>query len=400
MDTLRPYVHIVLKRLWLILLLVVVTAGGIYLTMAAQPVAYNATVRLRVTVTETEDVALFSTVRPPAGDQQELRTGVEFIDILRNRDVAWEAAHALNQELGTNVTADWILEAIWPRIEGTTIVVTYRNLPTATLARRMAEVHIQKALDFYRQIRTRTVTLTRTFLEQQLADQAEALNQARQRLRDFLLQHNLADIRREATALQDQVRALQLERDKAQVAAEQAQAIAAAYRREAAALERRAAALADRDPDQAAALRAQAQALAAQALEQEAAAAGHRARVNEYDRLITQYQNRLAELLGLESEYAQLQMDIRLAEDRYTFLADKLAEARTKEQLALETGYLQVVQDGREPVTPVARPVIRYVLYGVFVATLLGIVLALVLELIANLLGRAVPETQPRREPL
>ena len=401
MDALKPYVQIVWKRIWLVVLLVAVTVGGIYYTMASQPVNYQATVRLQALLVEPEDVALFTRVRQPTGDEAKVRIGVEFIDVLRNRDVAWDTAYTLNEELGTNLTADQVLEAMWPRIEGTTVIVVYRNLPSATLARRMAEVHIAKALAFYRSMRTRSVTATRVFLEEQVAAQREVVNAARQQLRDFLLKYNLADIDREATALQDQIRALTLERDRAQVAAEQAQAIATAYRQEAARLRRQAEGLTEEDQtDKANTLQAQAQSLESEALVQEAAAAGHRARVEEYDRLIAQYQTRLAELIGLQNEYQRLQLDIRMAEEQYAFLVEKLNEAKTKEELALSSGYLQIIEGEREPVTRAPKPIVRYVLYGALVASLLGVVLTLALEVVGHLFRRPVAASQPRQETL
>ncbi len=401
MDSLKPYVQIILKRLWLIALLVTVTVGGIYYTVASQPVHYQATVRLQALLVEPEDVALFTRVRQPTGDEAKVRIGVEFIDVLRNRDVAWDTASTLNDELGTSLTADDILEAMWPRIEGTTVIVVYRNLPSATLARRMAEVHIAKALAFYRSMRTRSVTATRIFLEKQVVEQQEAVNAARQQLRDFRLKYNLTDIDREATALQDQIRALMLERDRAQVAAEQAQALARAYRQEATRLRQQATTLAAAgQEDEATATQAQARSLEAEALAQDALAAGHRARVDEYDRLIAQYQTRLAELIGLQNEYQRLTLNIRMAEDQYAFLVDKLNEARTKEELALSSGYLQIIEGEREPVTRAPRPIARYVLYGAFVALLLGIVLALALEVVTHLLRRPVAASHPRQETL
>ncbi len=398
MNTLGTYANIVIKRLWLIALLVVVTVVGIYYVDTSRPPNYQATVRLQVLVTEPENVAIFATVRQTVNDEQKLRTGVEFIDVLRNRKVAWEAARAINKELGTSITADDILEAMWPRIEGTTVVVTYRNVPTATLAKRMADVHIEKALAFYRTMRTRSVTAARVFIEQQVEQQQATLSQARARLRDFQLKYNLSDVNRESTAVQDQIRSLRLERDRAQLQADQALASARIYRQQAKRLREEAATVREEDPEQADTLLAQAREYEAKALAQEAVAAGQQAMVARYERLTTAYENRLAELIGLQGEYERLVTEVKLAEDRYAFLADKLSEARIKEEQALSSGYLQVIEAAREPVQPAPRQTVRFVLFGAFLALLLGVVLAFALEFFGNLVGRPATAPHPQRE--
>ena len=387
MDDLKVYVRIVLKRLWLIALLVVITVGGVYYFESTRPPKYQATVRLQILAVEPEDVTLFTPLRQPGGEQQIERTRAEFINVLRNREVAWDAARTINKELGTSITADDIINVMWPREEGEYLIVTYVSADTATLAKRMADVHIQKALEYYRAERTRSVTAARVFIEKQVQQQAEALSRARDNLAKFQLKYNLADIDREATALQDQIRALQLERDRAQVEADRAAASAEVYRQKAQALRDEATRLRESDAERADALTAQADTLEARAIAEEATVAAQRAAIARYERLIAGYENHLAELIGLQGEYQSLVNAVKEAEDHYAFLADKLSEARIKEDQALNSGYIQVVEAAREPVQPAPRQTARLVFYAAALAAMLGVVLAFVLEAAERLLS-------------
>lgn len=400
MSELIPYVQIILKRLWLIALLVVVTVAGIYYVESTRPPKYQASVRLQILTVEPEDVTLFTPLRQPGSQQQIERTGVEFINVLRNREVAWEAAREINKELGTSITADDILSVMWPWLEGEFLYVTYVSADTATLAKRMADVHIQKALDYYRTERTRSVTAARLFIEKQVQRQAEALSHARDNLAKFQLKYNLADIDREATAVQDQIRSLKLERDRAQIAADEAAASARVYREKARALREQADRTRQDDPERAAELDAQADTLEARAIAQEAALESQRAAISRYERLITAYQNRLAELIGLEGEYKSLVNAVKEAEDRYAFLAGKLNEAKIKEDQALNSGYIQVIEAAREPVQPAPRQTTRLIFYGAALATMLGVILAFVLEALSRLVsgrGAITPAQQETR---
>ncbi len=387
MGELSTYVHIVVKRLWLIALLVLVTVIGLYYAETTRPPKYQARVRLQVLSVEPEAVSLFTPLRQAAGKQEIERTAVEFLSVLRNRKVAWDAAREINKEMGTNLTGDDIVDHLWPWIEGEFISVTYVSVKSASLAKRIADVHIAKALEYYRSIRTRNVTDVRIFLEKQLTKQADMLAEARKNLQDFQLRYNLADLQREATAVQDQIRTLELQRDSAELAAAQARAKARVYRTRAATL--RVQAEKSGDEERAADLRHQADGYEDRAVAQDAVAAAQDAAVKQYEHMITSYQNRLAELIGLQSEYKERVDAVHREEARYAFLSDKLNEARIKEQLALDHGYIQVVEAAREPVEPAPKKISKRVLYGAGGALMLGIILAFVLEAVERALGRS-----------
>ncbi len=393
MTELNAYIHIIVKRLWLIALLVIVAVVGVYVIESRRPPKYQATVRLQILTIEPENVTLFTPVRQIPSAQQISRTVNEFISVLRNRQVAWDAAREINKELGTHLTADDIIKVMWPRAVGDFLTVTYVSADTATLAKHMADVHIAKALEYYRTTRTRSVTEARLFIEKQVRQQEEALSLARSHLRDFQLRYDISDIHREALAVQDQVRTLQMARDNAQVGVDKAQAMAAVYRKQAQELRKQAERLATSDSQRANSLRAQAATFEAKAVTEEANAGAGQAAISRYDDLIATYKNHLAELIGLEGEYNRLVKEVARAEDRYTFLSDKLNEAQIKEALALNNGYIQVVEAAREPVEPVAKPFSRLVLFAAGLALMLGIVLAFVLEFVERLLARrrAIP---------
>ncbi len=390
MDNLRTYVDIVIKRLWLIALLLVVTVGGIYVVASSQPPKYQTTVRLQILGVEPDAVTLFTPVRQVPTAQQLDRIGADFINVLRNRDVAWKTARQVNKELGTHLTADEIIKIIWPWLDGEYIYVRFVEADTATLAKRLAEVHIQNALAYYRTERSRSVVVTRQFIEQEAKKQAEVLAQAQDALTKFRLRYNLADVDREVQALQDQIRVLQLERDRTQIKADQAEAAAQVYQRHARDLRRQADALAEDDP-QRERLLAQAQEFENKSHVQESLVAGQQAAIKRYDRLINEYENRLAELLGIQNEYENLVQHVQQEQKHYAFLQEKLQEATIKEDQALHSGYIQVVEDAHEPVRSAPRNIGRLVFYGAALALMIGVVLAFLLEFLANLSRRRSP---------
>jgi len=388
MSELSGYLQIIAKRLWLIALLVVVTVSGIYYVESTRPPKYQAMVRLQVLAVESEDVTLFTPLRQAVSDELIRRTEEEFINVLRNREVAWEAARVINAESQTSLTADDIIDVMWPILEGDFLRITYVSADTATLAQRIANVHVEKALEYYRSSRTRGVHEIRLFIEKQLAQQQEKLLAAQGRLRKFQLKYNLTDIDREAASLQEQVRALQLQRDQVQRDMERAQAMAQTYEERAQAVRARAKALADTDEDLAKAYQAQALSYDSRAVDQRALAAGQKAALRNFDRLIADYKADLSNLIALETTYDNLQYEVKQERDRVTFLSDKLNEAKIKEEQALSGGYLQVVEEAREPVQPAPRQTWRLVLFGAALATIVGIVLAFLLEFLGGLFGQ------------
>ena len=398
MENVGQYIDIVIKRLWLIALLLVITVGGIYYVASSRPPKYQTTVRLQILGVEPDAVTLFTPIRQVPTAQQLDRIGADFINALRNRDVAWESARQINKELGTHLTADDIINVIWPWIDGEFIYVRIVEADTATLAKRMAEVHIQNALTYYRTERSRSVVVARQFIEQEMKKQAESLARAQDALTKFRLRYNLADVDREVEALQDQIRGLQLERDRAQVKADQAEAGAQTYRSLANSLRRKAAALPEEDTDAIQRLLAQAEDYEARAGVQDAVVASQQAAIRRYDRLITDYENRLAELIGIQNEYEDLVRRVAREEDQYAFLQNKLNEARIKEDQALHSGYIQVVEAAHEPVRVAPRNVGRLVFYGAALALMIGVVLAFLLELLGRLTRRTAPIPTARRE--
>ncbi len=387
MDNLRVYINIVLKRLWLIALLLVITVGGIYYTASSRPPKYQTTVRLQILGVEPDAITLFTPVRQVPTAQQLDRIGADFINALRNRDVAWKSARQINKELGTHLTADDIIKVIWPWLDGEFIYVRIVEADTATLAKRMAEVHIENALAYYRTERARSVIVARQFIEQEVKKQEDVLAQTRDTLTKFRLRYNLADVDREIEALQDQIRALRLERDRAQVKAEQAESGARTYRHLAQTLRQQASSLSP-DNVQHEALLSQAREYETRAGVQDAVVAGQQAAIRRYDRLINDYENRLAELIGIQEEYESLVHRVKQEEDQYAFLQSKLKEAQVKEDQALHSGYIQVVEAAHEPVRAAPRNIGRLVFYGAALALMIGVVLAFLLEFLSHLARR------------
>jgi len=87
----RGYGAILLRWLWLILLLMVVTVGVIYLRASAAPPEYQATVTLQVIAQEPEEVSLYTTLRSAATEELMRSVRAEFVGVLGSTTIAWQS---------------------------------------------------------------------------------------------------------------------------------------------------------------------------------------------------------------------------------------------------------------------------------------------------------------------
>jgi len=108
------YFNIIRKRLWLTILLFIVTIGVILaISYTAKPV-YRATVRLQVLASDSSDVSLFTEYRSSSTATDIQQAQNDFMRALKSGFVAWQTIADLNLEIG----ALDLLEGLSTAVEG------------------------------------------------------------------------------------------------------------------------------------------------------------------------------------------------------------------------------------------------------------------------------------------
>lgn len=385
------YLNIIRRRLWLIILLFIVTiAAVVFISATADPV-YRASVRLQVVASEPQEVALFSSFQAGASATELAAAQTDFIRALQSGIVAWQTIAELNLGIG----AYDLLNSLAITTEGPFISVEVEADDPAT-AESLATRHVENALTYYRTTRARPSTVIRQFIGEQLKEEEERMNEAKKASLDFRLSHNLESVERETTAFQDMVRNLLSQRDQATLAIAGADAKAVVYEAEienALTMAEEAASLdytATADH-----YKGVARALSSLLVEERAAAEAKRVEVTELNRLIGERGAELASLLKLTTEYDQLRRVVWQAENNCNFLWGKNNEAVLKEDQAMNVGFIQIVEPARRPDAPAASQMRLMLPIGAVASILGGIGLAFVLEFLQSV-GKALRAQRAR----
>jgi len=391
------YFIIVWKRLWLILLLLVVTEAVILtLSYTAKPV-YRASVRLQVLATDRADVSLFTQYRSSSTVDEILQAQSDFTRALKSGFVAWKTIADLNLEIG----ALDLLAGLSTAAEGDFLIVTVESDDPGR-AEDIANTQVDNALEYYRGVRATPSRVLREFVSGLLASEKENMLDAEKALLDFKQEHNLESIKQETTSLQDMLRSLKMERERALIEQERAAIFAQTYRAE----QKKAADKADEigamTKDGEAEGEAQkevapytqkfyldlARQHEATALNYEAQRDGYARSLTVYDKAITERSDELRDLLGLYAEYNALERDLTQATNNYNFLWEKENEARLKQAQAEQLGYIQITEPARKPDAPVSSKTLQLAAAGGAASVLTGLVLAFLIEFLSSL-GKA-----------
>jgi uncharacterized protein involved in exopolysaccharide biosynthesis len=399
----RPFLRILRRRWWLLLLLPLVTAAAVIAVAGTSGPEYMASEQLQINVVDPQEVPLFSQSRYTASSEQVQSVHDEFYDVIRLPSVAWRTI----ADLGLDLAAAELIERIDSQHQFDFVTVTAR-MPTPELAQKVVSAQVENALDAYRTIRSTPAQTSRDFIEAQLTQQSQTLAAADEALQDFQLKNEVSDLERETLAYQDLLRSLRAARDAAQVEAARNDRLAAEYRTLAGQTQKQLDALQPNQETASAAptpaatpapalaaeietLQAQAQRQRAAANDYAAAAAGHRAAIAEYDRQLSERQQQLIYLLGLQERYRSLVNRLARAQATYDFLADKADEARLKLMQGSNVGYLQVVDPAQLPDQALPSRTWQLLLVGVLISLVAAISLAFVLEALESSLGRPAP---------
>jgi len=436
---LKSYGAILRRWFWLILLLVVVTVAVIYYRSFTAPPEYQASVTLQVIAQEPEEVALFTPIRGTGTEEQIRAVRGQFVSILESTTIAWRTVG----ELDLNISARQLLEDITVRQEDEFVTVMAQAVgPRA--AEVLVSTHVNQALEYYRQVRSRPVEIAEQFIAEQLQDSKEELAEAEKDFLEFKLKHKIGSLHREIGALQDVIRALSQKRDEARVEIERSLALAAEMENgaaealklseEAKAEAQQAAEVLKRAEEAEAEVEAEAEAEAeakteaemespeatetpenveeaeARAEEAEAtadhylgvahtfetsainyAAAPEAARTAEaeYGQIIAKREAGLVTLIGLGAEYDTLENSLQQARERVSFLAGKANEAEIKKSQALAAGYLQIIEPAHTPGSPMPSNIWQLMALGAVVSLIVGTILAFLLEILTGRRRRA-----------
>ena len=379
------YLNVIRRRLWLIVLLFIITVGGVlYLSRTAKPV-YRASVRLQVVASEPQEVALFSEFKAGATGQELVDSQTEFIRSLQTGIVAWQTIADLNLGIG----AYDLLKSQSISTEGPFITVIVEADDPA-VAETLATTHVENALRYYRTTRARPSTVIREFISERLTLAEEEFKKAKDTLRQFKLTHALDSLESEIASYQDTIRRLQSQRDQALIDSEQADVKAEKYRVEQEEATRAAAvALGWENTATAAHFRGMAQAYAISATNEEARALAARTEIERLGKLIEERGAELASLISLTERYDVLRQSLAQAEGNYYFLSDKENEALLKEDQAMNVGFIQIVEPARRPDQPAPSQMTRLMLVAGVSSILGGVILAFILEFLSSV-GRAM----------
>jgi len=386
------YVYIIWKRLWLIVLLLVVTEGVILgLSFTAKPV-YRASVRLQVLATDRADVSLFTQYRSSSTVDEIQQAQSDFTRALKSGFVAWKTIADLNLEIG----ALDLLAGLSTAAEGDFLIVTVESDDPGR-AEDIANTQVENALEYYRAVRATPSRVLRQFVSDLLASEKQKMLDAEKALLDFKQKHNLESIKQETTALQDMIRALKLERERAVIEQERAAIFAQVYRAEQKKAEEKAAEIGamTKDGEETVAPYTQkfyldlARQHEARALDYEAQRDGYARSLAIYDQAIAERSDELRNLLGLYTEYNALERELTQATNNYNFLWDKENEARLKQAQAEKLGYIQITEPARKPDAPVPSKTLQLAAAGGAVSVLVGLILAFLIEFLSSL-GRAM----------
>ena len=436
---LKSYGAILRRWFWLILLLVVVTVAVIYYRSFTAPPVYQASVTLQVIAQEPEEVALFTPLRGTGTEEQIRAVRGQFVSILQSTTIAWRTVG----ELDLNISAGQLLECITVRQEDEFVTVMAQAVgPQA--AEALVSTHVNQALEYYRQVRSRPVEIAEQFIAEQLQDSKEELAEAEKDFLEFKLKHKIGSLHREISALQDVIRALSQKRDEARVEIERSLALAAemenraaealklseeakAEAQQAAEVLKRAeeaeaeveaeaeaeaeakteaemespeAAETPEDVEEAEARAEEAEATAdhylgvahtfeTSAINYAAAAEAGRTAEAEYGQIIANREAGLVTLIGLGAEYDTLENNLQQARERVSFLAGKANEAEIKKSQALAAGYLQIIEPAHTPGSPMPSNTWQLMALGAVVSLIVGTILAFLLEILTGRRRRA-----------
>lgn len=189
---LRQYYRAVVKRLWLVALLTIVIAGGIYWRTSSQPTAFSAASTLLVT--QLPITAPMSSVPGAAGpsSSSSRSNNVAVNDVIQlasSQTVAERVANVLGLKAGD------VRKALKTEVvRGTDLVKISGTSADREMTQKLANTAAQQFVAFYREVNQRNAREIRLFIDGQLADTRSRLDASDRSIEAYKQRNGFVDL--------------------------------------------------------------------------------------------------------------------------------------------------------------------------------------------------------------
>lgn len=323
MKEIEQYLKIIRKWWWVIALLLGTTLGTMLIfSFMAEP-EYEATVTVQVSAPPPQEVPLYSYFGRSVLSEEIAQTQISFIELLQEGNVAWLALKALPEvpmaggELRDKITVEIP--------ENSHLMRTSVRAPAPELAAQLANAVVEVGLQEYGRLQAQPTVNTRKFIERELEAARAELRVVEKELAQFQIDNKISTLGQAINRQYDLMEDLQMRSDLAR-------------------------------------------------------AGGDTAMAQALDEIILVHEAELQNLIGISSEYQELVDRVDQARTTYSFLLDRLAEARIKENQILELSSIQVITPARPPDKPVSAISDKVIILGAVVSFLVGVLLTFLLE--------------------
>jgi uncharacterized protein involved in exopolysaccharide biosynthesis len=318
----QTYWRVIRKRLWVIGLLMIVTLGVMLAVFFLSKPLFKATTLFQVTSPLPAEVSLFSEFKTSSNRDELLYTRSNFLTVLQSE-------YVLNQvidELDLNMDVDSLLKRMVVEPEkGSDFIKLSITAEDPQLAAAIVNTQMDKGSQFFGELSAKSITANKEFIEQQLQDIKEQLNEAKADLIQFQIENRVGSLEGLLSAQQTLVTEMELKRDRA---------------------------LVDEEGE---------------------------AKIAAVDEVITVREGELQDLILLSAQYDALRDRVNKLQETYSTLLDKETEAVLKENEILNARFIQVIP-AEEPAHPLPQVNLKILLLGALVSLALGIMLAFILE--------------------
>jgi len=316
------YWQVIKKRLWLIGLLMGVTLGVMLLVSFLSKPVYRATTSFEVTAPLPAEVSLFrGEFKTPSSTDELARTTNNFVAVLQSEFVVGQVIEELDLDMESD---EFIEQIVIEPDENSSFIKLRVTAQEPKLAAAIANTLLDKASRYFGELSAGSITADKEFIQQQLQETKDELDEARAVLIQFQLENRIGLIDQLLMSQHTLIRQLNLGRD-------------------------------------------------------EELAKGNQGTADSYDLIIAKRERELQDLILLSSEYWVLQGVLRRIETTYSSLLDKETEAKFKENEILSARFIRVIP-AREPSRPLPRVNVKVLLLGGIVSLVLGIMIAFTLE--------------------
>jgi uncharacterized protein involved in exopolysaccharide biosynthesis len=372
----------------IVLAMLVVTVVAGWRAIAAGTI-YESKVELQLTAPQSEDVLLFNTNRSSSNARDDMTVALNnFTEIVQNREVF---RRVITQLALTGDDADYKIEVRSLRdSDYFDIVAQSKN---AALVGQIANTHVNAAIAYYGEVRSKPAASSKAFLADQLTLASKRVQTAESSLADFQTQNHVTNVTTEVEIDSRILQDLISERNRRSLDGPTSMAINSANTvltqlrvdRENANATGDAARVAHYD----AAIQSYTQAISTALTAADVLA--------PVDKLITQYRDDLTRLSTLLPRLNSLQSDLDQARSDYQQLQAKYNEAVVKEQSTQVAGFIQVIEPALAPDTPVPGHVPLIVVLALVGGFIVGIALAFLLDSVVPVGTNSNPATPERQ---